>query len=91
MLTKYIADTNDSCGRVMLDNLAVSDLSRVISWLMLLRFEHSTLWICVEQRIHSAMAATLQFTFENHQRLHLYFDQLIRMIEFPLDLEINKA
>jgi len=30
---------------VILDNLAVSDLSRVIPWVMILRFEHSTLWV----------------------------------------------
>ena len=41
----------------MVDNLAVSDLSRVIPWMMLLRFEHSTLWVRVEQRNHSTMAA----------------------------------
>ena len=38
--------------------IAVRDLSRVIPWLVVLRFEHSTLIVRVEQLNHSAMAAT---------------------------------
>jgi hypothetical protein len=36
---------------------AVSDLSKVIPWLVVPRFEHGTLWTRVKQRNHSAMAA----------------------------------
>ena len=42
---------------VIRDNLAVSDLSKVIPWMMILRFEHSILRIRVEQRNHSTTAA----------------------------------
>jgi hypothetical protein len=43
--------------RVIRDKVAVSDLSKVISWLMVPRFEHSTLVPCIEQHNHSAMVA----------------------------------
>ena len=49
------------------DNLAVSDLSRVIPWLVVLRFEHSTLWIRAEQRNHSAMAAIRSELYRLHR------------------------
>ncbi len=38
---------------------AVGDLSKVIPWLVVPRFEHGTLWTRVKQRNHSAMAAEL--------------------------------
>jgi hypothetical protein len=38
---------------------AVSDLSRVILCLVVLRFEHSTLWVYVEQLNHSAISAQM--------------------------------
>lgn len=42
-----------------LDKLAVSDLPKVILWMILLMFEHSTLWVRAEQRNRSTMAAKL--------------------------------
>ena len=39
------------------ENLPVSDLSKVIPWMMIPRFEHSLLRIRDEQRNHSTMAA----------------------------------
>jgi hypothetical protein len=44
--------------------IAVSDLSRVILWLVVPRFEHSTLWECVEQLNHSAIAAFKKMTYQ---------------------------
>ena len=38
------------------------DLSKVIPWMMILSFEHGILWVRVEQRNHSTMAAkTLRY------------------------------
>ena len=54
---------------VIWDNWAVSDLSRVIPWMRILRFEHSILWIRVKQRNHSAMAASWHCTEEKCQRI----------------------
>ena len=44
---------------VIRDNLVVRDSSKVIPWMMILRFEHSILWIYIEQCDCSAMAAII--------------------------------
>ena len=46
-------------GWVIRDKTAVSNLSKVILWMMAPRFEHTILWICAEHLNHSAIAAML--------------------------------
>ena len=46
---------------VIWENLAIIDLSGVIPWVMLIRFEHNTLWIRAEQRNYSTMAASTNY------------------------------
>ena len=46
---------------VIEDNWAVSDLSKFIPCMMILRLEHSTLWIRAEQHNHSTMPADQRY------------------------------
>ena len=52
-----------------MNNLAMSDLSKVIPWMMIPSFDHSILWICFEQRNYSTIAAYLNdyYPFQNRR------------------------
>lgn len=54
----YVTCNQRAIGWVIRDKTAVSNLSKVILWMMAPRFEHTILWICAEHLNHSAIAAS---------------------------------
>ena len=67
----------------------MSNLSRVIPWMLILRFEHSTLWIRIEQHNHSTMAASAIFnailqTF-NHEDIRSHLKRCWNVILLKYD------
>ena len=56
----YVTCNQRAIGWVIRDKTAVSNLSKVILWMMAPRFEHTILWICAEHLNHSAIAAIIR-------------------------------